>query len=95
MSFRAKVALQILNFAVSWWLMVVLFAMIPRLCIVVSRDPLGREIGAMLGIIYSSYAFVKQLKQTLEGVVSISITCYTVATRKPPQQQTIQQQQMD
>jgi hypothetical protein len=92
MSFAAKIVVQVLNGGISWWLMVVIFALIPRLCVVVVREPIGEEIGAVIGLIYCSYAFVKQLKQMLEGLVSITISCYAVATRKPPQQQSVNQE---
>ena len=95
MSFGWKVFIQLGNFILSWWVIIVLFAAIPRLAVVVCERGLDAQIGSVIGIIYMAYALTVQLGQMLEGLVSIGITCYTAATRKPPAHQSLNQDQVD
>ena len=57
MPFGCKVVLQTSNILFSTWLMVVVFANIPRLALVMHDERRPTQYGCVFGIIYLSYAF--------------------------------------
>lgn len=61
---------------------------------IVARDGIGWQVAAMLGLIYLSYAFVCQLEQMANGVVSISISIMAVVSRKKHEQPQVSQDQL-
>lgn len=95
MTFGYKIALQVTNALYSLWLMVVIFANLPRLAVPMCHDVYSVKFGCVIGVIYMSYAFCYQLEQLLNGLVSLTISCAAVITRKPPQQSQLNTEQLN
>ena len=95
MPFGWKVALQLSNFIASCWIMLVVFAQTTRIYQYILDERLGHQILYQFGVIYLCWAFVVQLEQLLEGLISITISCLAVISRKNASPNTINDEQKE
>ena len=75
--------------------MVVLFAQTTRIYQYILNEHLGPQILYQFGVIYLCWVFVVQMEQLLEGLISITISCIAVLTRKNTPPSTINNEQKE